>query len=129
IENDLAYRDFGGSEDKYDLYFRHAVCRVLGRDVDAYVDGKFETFGGKRIYIVSVKPYYTVPVRVEGVIYERHGSSKLPFYDAEDIRRFSERRTAERERIRAAEAARQLAALPTPEPTAPDPEPNEAADT
>lgn len=129
IENDLAYRDFGGSEDKYDLYFRHAVCRVLGRDVDAYVDCKFETFGGKRIYIVSVKPYYTVPVRVEGVIYERHGSSKLPFYDAEDIRRFSERRTAERERIRAAEAARQLAALPTPEPTAPAPEPNEATDT
>lgn len=98
IENDLAYRDFNGSEDKYDLYFRRSVCSILGKDVDAYIDAKFESFGGKRIYIVSVKPYFTSPVRVEGIIYERHGSSKLPFHNIEDIRRFTERRAEERAR-------------------------------
>lgn len=122
IENDLAYRDFAGSEDKYDLYFRHAVCRILGRDVDAYVDCKFETFGGKRIYIVSVKPYYTTPVKVEGVIYERHGSSKLPFHNAEDIRRFTERRASERERLRSVSIPTAVTPAPapasTPAPTA-----------
>lgn len=101
IENDLAYKEFNGSEDKYDLYFRHAVCRILGRDADAYIDSKFETFGGKRIYIIRIRPYYTYPLKVEGVIYERHGSSKLPFYDSEEIRLFTERRSQERERLRA----------------------------
>ena len=113
IENDLAYRDFNGSEDKYDLYFRHSVCRILGNDVDAYVDGRFETFGGKRIYIVTVKPYYTSPVKVDGVIYERHGSSKLPFYNPEDIRRFTERRAEEREIHRAATATATQAPVTT----------------
>ncbi|MBD5369787.1 MAG: ATP-binding protein [Bacteroides sp.] len=96
IENDLSYKDFNGSEDKYDLYFHKAVCTILGRDVDAYVNGRFETKGGKRIYTVEVKPYYAAPVMVDGIIYERHGSSKLPFHDPEDIRRFKERRNEER---------------------------------
>lgn len=105
IENDLADKLFGFSEDKYDLFFHHKVCNHLGRDVDAYIDGKFETYGGKRIYVVSVKPYYTTPVKVQGVIYERHGSSKLPFTDPADIRLFTERRAAERDRLRAEDEA------------------------
>ncbi|MDE5903495.1 MAG: putative DNA binding domain-containing protein, partial [Muribaculaceae bacterium] len=117
IENDLAYRDFNGSEDKYDLYFRRSVCTILGKDVDAYVDAKFETFGGKRIYIVSVKPYYTSPVRVEGIIYERHGSSKLPFHDIEDIRRFTERRAEERARQQ--RVLTQTSPMPVSTPQAP----------
>ncbi len=96
-ENDIAF--FKGSEDKMDLHVRHAVCRTMGNDVDAHVDGHFETFGGKRIYVLKVKPYYTAPVKVEGIIYERHGSSKLPFRLAEDIRLFTERRAQERDRI------------------------------
>ncbi len=105
IENDLADKLFGFSEDKYDLFFHRKVCEHMGRDVDAYVDGRFETFGGKRIYIVTVKPYYSAPVKVQGVIYERHGSSKLPFVDPADIRLFTERRAAERDRIKAEEEA------------------------
>lgn len=97
IENDLAYKDFNGSEDKYDLFFRRTVCRVLGRDADAYIDAEFVERGGKKIYVVKVRPYYTTPLKVDGIIYERHGSSKLPFYDPEDIKRFTERRAKERE--------------------------------
>lgn len=100
IENDLAYKDFNGSEDKYDRYFRLSVCRILGRDADAYIDAEFKDFGGKKIYIVTVQPYYTGPVKVEGIIYERHGSSKLPLYDPEEIKLFTERRIEQRERIK-----------------------------
>lgn len=101
IESDLEHRLFNFNEDKYDLYFHQRVCEILGRDIDAYIDGRFETYGGKRIYVVKVKPYYAEPVKVEGKIYERHGSSKLRFDNAKDIRLFTERRTAERERIKA----------------------------
>lgn len=97
VENDLQF--FNGSEDKYDLHVRHSVCRYMGRDVDAYVNGHFETYGEKRIYVIDVKPYYTAPVKVEGIIYERHGSSKLPFINAEDVRLFTDRRALERNRI------------------------------
>lgn len=100
IESDLADKKFGFSEDKYDLYFHQRVCELLGRDIDAYVDGRFETHGGKRIYVVTIKPYYAEPVKVEGKIYERHGSSKLRFDSAKDIRLFTERRAAERDRVR-----------------------------
>ena len=99
IENDLAYKDFNGSEDKYDLFFRRTVCKVLGRDADAYIDAEFIEKGGKKIYVVKVRPYYTAPLKVDGIIYERHGSSKLPFFDPEDIRRFTERRAKERDLI------------------------------
>ncbi|MDE7160696.1 MAG: ATP-binding protein [Muribaculaceae bacterium] len=104
IENDLSDKLFGFSEDKYDLFFHRKVCEHLGRDVDAFVDGKFETYGGKRIYVVTVKPYLAAPVKVQGVIYERHGSSKLPFIDPVDIRLFTERRAAERDRKKAEES-------------------------
>ncbi len=116
MENDLAYKMFDGSEDKYDLYFRRAVCTTMGRDVDAYVETRFETFGGKRIYVATAKPYYTAPVKVDGVIYERHGSSKLDFRNPEDIRRFIDRRAEERERHRLLQAA---AATPSAETSAP----------
>lgn len=117
IENDLAYRDkvLDGTEDKYDLYFRRSVCRILGKDADAYVESSFQEFGGKKIYVIKVKPYYTAPLKVDGVIYERHGSSKLPFYDPEDIRRFTERRAEERARQRLSPNPKTLAEEIEPE--------------
>ncbi len=130
IESDLADKKFGFSEDKYDLYFHQRVCELLGRDIDAYVDGRFETHGGKRIYIVTIKPYYAEPVKVEGKIYERHGSSKLRFDNPKDIRLFTERRAAERDRLRAeAELKRAEAEAKRVEPVkkevAPEPKPVE----
>lgn len=95
IENDLAFKRFEGSEDKLDLFFRRRACEVLGKDVDAYLDSSFVTYGPKRIYVVKVKPYFTEPVMVEGRIYERHGSSKLLIDTDADIKKFRERRKAE----------------------------------
>ena len=109
MENDLQF--FNGSEDKYDLHVRHAVCRYMGRDVDAHINGHFETYGHKRIYVIDVKPYYSAPVKVEGIIYERHGSSKLSFTKAEDVRLFTDRRAQQRDSIAAKIAERRAESL------------------
>ena len=87
---DLTCQEFKGSRDKYDLYFRNQICAKFGRDVDAYVKAGFKEYAGRSIYVITIRPY-PQPVRLEGVIYERHGSSKVAM-EGENDRLFVERR-------------------------------------
>lgn len=93
MNNDLDYAEFKGSKDKYDLHVRNQICIALGKDADAYVNGTFEKHAGRDIYILTIKPYPR-PLEYNGVIYERHGTSKISL-TGEDARLFRERRLKE----------------------------------
>ena len=90
MNGDLSCPEFNGSRDKYDLYFRNQVCIKFGRDVDAYVKSGTKEYAGRSIYVIDIKPY-PQPVRLDGIIYERHGSSKVAM-EGDNDRLFVERR-------------------------------------
>lgn len=90
INADLSSSEFNGSSDKYNLYFRNQVRLKFGCDVDAYVKTETKDYAGRLIYLINIKPY-PQPVRLDGVIYERHGSSKVAM-EGENDRLFVERR-------------------------------------
>lgn len=76
IETDLKYKEFNGVTDKYDTYIRNNIRNIIGKDADAYINGEFLNKSGRTIYVLNIKPYPQI-ARVDGVIYERHGSSKI----------------------------------------------------
>ena len=90
MNDDLSYSEFRDSHDKYDLYFRNQICQNFGRDVDAYVKSGFKEYERRTIYVIEIKAY-PYPVRLDGVIYERHGTSKVAL-EGENERLFEERR-------------------------------------
>ena len=90
MNSDLSCAEFNGSIDKYDVYFRNQVCLKFGRNVDAYVKTQSKDYAGRMIYQIEIKPCQQ-PVRLEGIIYERHGSSKVAM-EGENDRLFCERR-------------------------------------
>lgn len=80
METDLNYKDFNGVKDKYDNYIRNQIRNTLGKDADAYINSSFLEKSGRTIYELSIKAYPNV-ARYEGVIYERHGASKISLKD------------------------------------------------
>ena len=90
IQNDLKYAEFNGSKDKYDLYFHNNVRANLGKDEDSYLRTEFKEYMGRTIYEISITPCPR-PVRLNGVIYERHGTSKVSM-EGENEKLFIERR-------------------------------------
>jgi hypothetical protein len=80
MEADLKYKEFNGVKDKYDNYVRNQIRITLGKDADAYINSTFLIKSGRTIYELTIKPYPHV-ARYEGVIYERHGTSKISLKD------------------------------------------------
>lgn len=81
LENDLAFRTFCYSQDKYDIYFHNQVKAALGLEANSCVSCEWEETDDKEIYVVRVKPCPHV-VLLEGTIYERQDTSSEPLTGA-----------------------------------------------
>ena len=106
MNNDLNIADFNGQKDKYDLYLRNQICQKFGRNVDAYVKAGFTDYSGKTVYEIEIIPY-PLPVRLDGIIYERHGSSKVAMVD-ENEQFFIARRSEFFTRIKKSQSSEQI---------------------
>lgn len=81
LENDLAFRTFCYSQDKYDVYFHNQVKAALGLEANANVSCEWEETDDKQIYVVRVKPCPHV-VLLDGTVYERQDTSSEPLTGA-----------------------------------------------
>lgn len=100
LHNDFTYLnnrhenyDIASVKDKFDRTLRDAVHNRLGRIANSKLSTEFELVGDKWIYRVDVDPSPEVAL-VDGVAYERQGSSKWPI-PAADLPEFR----AQRERL------------------------------
>lgn len=83
--------DLHSSQDKFDLHLRNSILRNLGSSANELVEGCFEQKGGKWVYKLYIRPSRE-PVRtLEGVYYERQGTSSVAIRP-EDVGRFKLRR-------------------------------------
>lgn len=81
LENDLAFRLFCYSQDKYDIYFHNQIKAMLGLEANSLVSCEWEEADDKQIYVVKVKPCPHV-VLLNGTIYERQDTSSEPLTGA-----------------------------------------------
>lgn len=78
IDNDIAFRQFMYSPDKYDIYFHNAIKRFLGMEANSLVDTHVEdNEDGTSVYVVEVKPCPNV-VELGGTVYQRQSTSCEP---------------------------------------------------
>lgn len=89
LHNDFTYinnrhenYDLADVKDKFDRMIRDAVHQRLGRIANGKISGMFETVGDKVIYRLDIEPSHEVAF-VDGVAYERQGSSKWPIPSSE----------------------------------------------
>ncbi|MCQ2227697.1 MAG: ATP-binding protein [Bacteroidales bacterium] len=79
IGNDLAYRQFQYSQDKYDIFFHNQVKQYLGLIANSLIETSFdENEDGCVVYIVKVKPCFNAIITLHTKVYERQGSSCEP---------------------------------------------------
>lgn len=75
IENDLAYKLFQYSPDKYDVFFHNQVKFFLGLEANSLIETSFdENEDGSIVYIVRVKPFDGV-MMLGDKVYERQSTS------------------------------------------------------
>lgn len=84
LHNDFTYLNSGHRDyeltsikDKFDRKVRDAIHNQLGRVANSLVEGAFETVGDMTIYRLDASPSAEV-IMLDGVAYERQGSSKWP---------------------------------------------------
>lgn len=78
IDNDIAYKQFKYSTDKYDIYFHNAIKKFLGIEANSLVDTRIEdNEDGTSVYIVEVRPCQNV-IELGGTVYERQSTSCEP---------------------------------------------------
>lgn len=85
--------DIADVKDKFDRLIRDAVHSRLGRVANGKISGSFETVGDKVIYRLDIEPSTDV-IFVDGVAYERQGTSKWPI-PAGEIPKFQATRASE----------------------------------
>ncbi len=100
LHNDFTYLnnrhekyDLADVKDKFDRTVRDNVRNRLGRVANSRISGSFETIGTKTIYRLDIEPSPEVAL-VDGVAYERQGSSKWPV-PAADLEAFTAARREE----------------------------------
>lgn len=76
IEEDLKHSLFEGSKDKYDTYVRNKINQMLvpGEMADHYISTSFDEEAQTPVYVISIRPC-PQPVSIDGVFYERRGTS------------------------------------------------------
>lgn len=76
IEEDLKNPLFEGSKDKYDIYVRNKINQMLvpGELADHYINTYFDEEAQTPVYVIDIKPC-PQPVSIDGVFYERRGTS------------------------------------------------------
>lgn len=122
LDNDL---EFFGSMDKLDLHVRTQIARQLGLDANAHIHTAYPDANGKAVYALQIRPSSN-PVELEGICYQRQGTSTWPLFE-DNLTRFRERRAEEVKRLQdsaaAEEACQEAGAIdfPTGLETAPNP--------
>lgn len=76
IEEDLKFSAFEGSKDKYDIYVRNKINQMLvpGEVADHYISTSFDEEAQTPVYVIQIQPC-PQPVSIDGVFYERRGTS------------------------------------------------------
>lgn len=76
IDEDLKNPLFEGSKDKYDTYVRNKINQMLvpGELADHYIKTYFDEEAQNPVYVIEIQPC-PKPVSVDGVFYERRGTS------------------------------------------------------
>lgn len=82
IEEDLKYSEFKGSTDKYDVYVRNCINTMLvpGEVADHFVHTHFDNEAHTPVYVIEIKPSPR-PISIDGVFYERRGTSSRAVSD------------------------------------------------
>ena len=76
IEEDLKHPLFEGSKDKYDTYVRNKINQMLvpGELADHCISTSFDEDAHTTVYVINIKPC-PQPISIDGVFYERRGTS------------------------------------------------------
>ena len=76
IEDDLKHSLFEGNKDKYDTYVRNKINQLLspGELADHYVSTSFDEEAHTTVYVINIRPC-PQPISIDGVFYERRGTS------------------------------------------------------
>lgn len=76
IDADLKNPAFEGSKDKYDIYVRNKINQMLvpGEVADHYISTYFDEEAHTPVYVIDIKPC-PQPISIDGVFYERRGTS------------------------------------------------------
>lgn len=81
IANDLKHKLFNGDLDKYKRYIRTAILAQLGQEADHYVRRmELDRETKSQVLIVEIDPCPT-PVSLDGIYYQRHGSTSQPLHE------------------------------------------------
>jgi len=76
VEEDLKFPVFDGSRDKYDNYVRNKINQMLvpGELADHYISTSFDEEAQTPVYVIQIQPC-PQPISIDGVFYERRGTS------------------------------------------------------
>lgn len=76
IDEDLKFPLFDGSKDKYDNYVRNKINQLLvpGEVADHYISTSFDEEAHTPVYVIQIQPC-PQPISIDGVFYERRGTS------------------------------------------------------
>lgn len=86
LEDDLAYRDFANSRDKFDRYVRNSIRETMGDRLNARIVIEYPDAGGKFVYLIKVPSMKDpVPMKWKDQIYYfmRQGSSTYAYTDSQ----------------------------------------------
>lgn len=87
LENDLEY--FGG-EDKLDLHVRNNIVQKFGNNANSRIKIRTSKHQGKYVYFIDILPSIK-PVELDGICYQRQGSSTWPLL-GDDLEMFKAER-------------------------------------
>lgn len=87
LSQDLAYKEFDGSRDKYTLYLDNAIHDKLGAVAARFVSRKWDLDVESDVLVVEVADCNET-ITLDGQIYERRGTSVRPVADKESFRKF-----------------------------------------
>ncbi len=104
LDNDLNYKDFNGSMDKYDLYIRNYIKNTWGMEANSKVTVSFPDAGKHKVYAIAIKPSDSV-LTLEGNCYLRQGTSTYIVDSAylEKLRQTKHNKSLQKEMQQAAE--------------------------
>lgn len=91
LQSDLAYPQFGNNRDQYRVYIDNCINRHLGAVAGRCVRMAWEMPNGRPILVITIEPCH-MPVELEGVVYERRGTSTRPLTE-NDLREFKQKRS------------------------------------
>lgn len=90
LESDL---HFFGSKDRLDLHIRNNIAQRLGIDANSRIKVSTSEKNDRYVYAIQIEPSIK-PVELDGVVYQRQGTSTWPLL-GDDLEMFKRRRVEE----------------------------------